>query len=132
MKRIVSALLILALAASLAACAVKQAEPEPTPEPEPQKYAPMDIFGDEFNPAGMDMPTTVFTVFQATFDKNKVDGKSRFTLSMTGSGDMFGCVAYQADVAGLSEDEKNERINEYLEGGYCHIDGTDGRWVDIK
>jgi hypothetical protein len=45
---------------------------------------------------------------------------------------MFGCVVYQADVAGLSEDEKNERINEYLEGGYCHIDGTDGRWVDIK
>jgi predicted small lipoprotein YifL len=152
MKRIISALLIVAMVACLAACAAKPAEPsettqppqataepsvepeqtpEPMPEPTPERepYTPMDIFSDEFNPAGMDMPTTVF---QATFDKDKVEGKSRFVLSMTGSGDMYGCVAFQADVAGLSEDEKHERINEYLEGGYCHIDGTDGRLVDIK
>jgi predicted small lipoprotein YifL len=140
MKRIISALLIVAMVACLAACAAKLAEPsemtqppqataEPSVEPEREPYTPMDIFSDEFNPAGMDMPTTVF---QATFGKDKVEGKSRFVLSMTGSGDMYGCVAFQADVAGLSEDEKHERINEYLEGGYCHIDGTDGRWVDIK
>ncbi|HOG01773.1 MAG TPA: hypothetical protein PKW29_11775 [Clostridia bacterium] len=91
----------------------------------------MDIFGDEFNPYGMDSPATVF---EASFEKgsDKLEGKARFLLSMTGSGNMYACVAYQADAAGLSEDEKNERINEYLEGGFCQIRGTDGRIVDIK
>ena len=143
MKRIISALLAVLLICMLAACSnqpVGSTEPSSIPQesetlpeatPEREPYTPMDIFGDEFNPAGMDMPTTVF---QATFNKgsDKTDGKAQFVLSMTGSGNMFAVVAYQADAAGLSEDEKNERINEYLKGGYCHIDGTDGRWVDIK
>jgi len=110
-----------------------ETSPEPTPEPTPERvpYDPMDLFSEEFCPCGADWSGN-FTVFEASFDKSATEGKSRFVLSMTGSGDMFACVAYQADIAGLSEDEKNARINEYLEGGYCHIDGKDGRWVDIR
>ena len=87
----------------------------------------MDIFSAEFNPYGMDSPATVF---EASF--NKSPDNAQFVLSMTGSGNMYACVAYQADAAGLSEEEKQERINEYLEGGFCQIRGTDGRVVDIK
>lgn len=152
MKRIISTLLIVALVASLAACSAQPSEsplPSPaksispsnppeetaglTPAPERELYKPMDIFGEELNPYGMEWPDNL-TVFEANFDKgsDKLEGKSRFVLSMTGSGDMFACVACQADVAGLSEDEKKECINEYLERGYCHFDGSDGRIVDIK
>jgi hypothetical protein len=74
----------------------------------------------------MDSPATVF---EASF--NKSPDNAQFVLSMTGSGNMYACVAYQADAAGLSEEEKQERINEYLEGGFCQIRGTDGRaaWI---
>jgi hypothetical protein len=140
-KRVLAVLLIVAVVTSLTACAKKSAVPQesqtqasqPVSEPSPERatYAPMNIFSDEFSPCGADWPENC-TVFEASFDKSATEGKSRFILSMTGSGDMFACVAYQADIAGLSEDEKNARINEYLKDGYCHIDGKDGRWVDIK
>jgi hypothetical protein len=78
----------------------------------------MDIFGDALNPCGMDWP---FTVFEASFSKgsNKLDGKCPFTLSMTGEGNMYACVAYQADVAGLGLDEEGKfaLLNAYLENG---------------
>ncbi len=95
-------------------------------------YRPLDIFGDEFNPCGMARPDC-FKVFSASFDKgcDKFEGKSLFVLSMTGSGDMLACVAYHADVAGLSEEETDQRINEYLEGGFCRFHGKDGRIVNI-
>lgn len=156
MKRNLMALLSLALAVMLAACAnqpsalnepeaapqatAKTAEtpnstPEPTPEatPEPKTYVPMDIFSDEFNPFGTEVQG-IFTVFEASFDKGSdmLEGKSVFVLSMTGSGNMFACVAYLADVAGLSEEEKNQHINAYLEGGFCEFAGKDGRIVTIR
>ncbi len=126
MKRIVSKLLAIASVAVIVVCTNLSASAS-----ESENYTPMDIFNDEFNPYGMDSPATVF---EASFEKgsDRLEGKARFLLSMTGSGNMYACVAYQADAAGLSEDEKNERINEYLEGGFCQIRGTDGRIVDIK
>jgi len=155
MKRIVSILFIIVLFLTLAACGAPTSEPEgsteptttpsATPEattpsetetpstPEPEPYTPMDIFSDEFNPFGANW-SGFFTVFEASFEKGSaiLDGKARFVLSMTGSDDMFACVAYQADIAGLSDDEKNERINEYLEDGFCQFVGTDGRMVGIR
>ena len=148
-REALKALFIISAITLLTACAAKPAVrqespvqasqpavepgPETSPEPTPERvpYDPMDLFSEEFCPCGADWSGN-FTVFEASFDKSATEGKSRFVLSMTGSGDMFACVAYQADIAGLSEDEKNARINEYLEGGYCHIDGKDGRWVDIR
>ena len=132
MKRTISALLAVLLICTLAACSNQPVEPseppvsppasanppatpesstppestsEPTPEREP--YAAMDIFDAEFNPFGMDSPTTVFA---ASFNKgsDKTDGKAQFVLSMTGSGNMFAVVAYQADVAGLGLDDSGK------------------------
>ncbi len=155
MKRTISALLAVLLICMLAACSNQPVNPtespvsppatfdpaatpdnstppESTPEREP--YPAMDIFGDEFNPCGMDWP---FTVFEASFNKgsDKFEGKSRFVLSMTGEGNMYACVAYQADVAGLGLDEggKFALLNEYLEnGGFCEFEGADGRIVTIR
>lgn len=45
---------------------------------------------------------------------------------------MFAAVAYQADLAGLSEQEKNDRFNEYSENGSCEFTGADGRVVTIR
>lgn len=107
--------------------------PSPSPTSEPKPFVPMDIFGSEFNPYGMEMPDT-FTVFEASFNKGstKPGAKDQFVLSMTGSGDMFAAVAYQADVAGLSEDDKNERINEYLDGGFTEFEGASGQIITVK
>lgn len=157
MKRLLAGcLLLLLLAVSLAACAgqpagnaadasppvqetpVAPAAPAatvtPQPQATPQPYAPMDLFGSEFNPYGdMEMPDT-FTVFAASFNKGsaKPGAKDQFVLSMTGSGDMFACVAYQADVAGLSEDDKNKRINEYLDGGFTEFEGAGGQIITVR
>jgi hypothetical protein len=160
MKRIVSTLLIALFFVSLASCSRQAAEPtnpttttqesstpttipqesskpsgtsSETTMPEPEPYNPMDIFGEEFNPFGMDFPDNI-TVFEATFDKGsaKLKGKNPFTLHLTGSGNMFACVAYQADIAKLTEEEKNNRINEYLETGFCEFTGKDGRVVTIR
>ena len=153
MKRFLSLLLILLLAASNAACS-KQKEPAETPAPAntqmqaaPTKaqtpdlsptpklkpFAPMDIFGDEFNPFGMDSP---FTVFAAEFNKGSAKlGGDPFTLYMTGSGNMFACVAYIADVSGLGLDEggKFALLEEYRANGYfCEFIGSDGQIVTIR
>ncbi|NLB55657.1 MAG: hypothetical protein GX811_07825, partial [Lentisphaerae bacterium] len=155
MKRTISALIAALLICTLAACSNQPIEPseppistpassnpavtpdnsmapEATPEREP--YSAMDIFDVELNPYGMDWPCTVFA---ASFSKgsNKLDGKCPFTLSMTGEGNMYACVAYQADVAGLGldEDGKFALLNKYLENdGYCEFEGADGRIVTIR
>jgi len=107
--------------------------PSPSPTPEPKPFVPMDIFDSEFNPYGMEMPDN-YTVFEASFNKGstKPGAKDQFVLSMTGSGNMFACVAYLADVAGLSEDEKNNRINEYLNGRFTEFEGKDGYIVTVR
>jgi len=155
MKRTISALLAALLICTLAACSNQPVEPtEPTASPpatsdpavtpdnstppesttEREPYSAMDIFDAEFNPCGMDWPGTVF---EASFSKgsNKLDGKCPFTLSMTGEGNMYACIAYQADVAGLGldEDGKFALLNEYLEnGGFCEFEGADGRIGTIR
>ncbi|MEN6472083.1 MAG: hypothetical protein ABFC62_11505, partial [Clostridiaceae bacterium] len=154
MKRFLSLLFPILLVVSLTACsqqtgptetpASMQTEaqntsaetpiPGPPPTPEPKPFVPMDIFDSELNLFDdMKMPD-IFTVFEAAFDKGsaKMEGKCQFALSMTGSGDMFAAVAYLADMAGLSEDEKSNRINEYLQGGFCEFEGKDGRIVIIR
>ncbi len=93
----------------------------------------MDIFSDEFNPFGMDSP---FTVFAAEFNKGSAKlGNNQFVLSMTGSGNMFACVAYIADVSGLGLDEggKFALLEEYRANGYfCEFIGSDGQIVTIR
>ncbi|MGE4486161.1 MAG: hypothetical protein AB7C97_13745 [Oscillospiraceae bacterium] len=163
MKRTISALLAALLICTLAACSNQPVEPsdppvsppaslnpavtpdnstppestsEPTPEatPEREPYSAMDIFDAEFNPFGMDSP---FTVFEASFNKGaaKLEGKNPFTLSMTGSGNMFACIAYQADVAGLWLDDgaKMGLLEEYIANdGFLEFTDKDGRVVTIR
>lgn len=108
--------------------------PEPTLTPEPKRYVPADLFGSAFNPlADLELPD-FFTVFAASFNKGsaKLEGRNPYTLFMTADGNMFAAVAYLADIAGLSEEEKNDRFNEYAEGGLCEFRGTDGRVVTIR
>lgn len=150
MKRLLSALLLIALVASLAACSTQQADTieapppkqqetsnaatpsetaAPTPTLEPEPYTPMDLFSIEFNPyADMQLP-----VIAASFTKGskKLEGRNPFILTIAVEGNMFAAVAYQADLAGLSEQEKNDRFNEYSENGFCEFTGTDGRVVTI-
>ncbi len=155
MKQILSALLIALLIVSLAACSNQPVEtseppvsapassnpavtpdastsPEATPEPEP--YSAMDIFDVEFNPYSMDCPGTVF---EASFSKgsSKLEGKCPFTLSITGEGDIYSYIAYQADVSGLGldEGEKGELVEEYRNNGeFLEFTGSDGRIVTIR
>ena len=97
-------------------------------------YTPMDIFESDFNPfTDMEVPDTS-TVFSASFYKGspKMEGRNPFVLSMTAEGNMYAVVAYHADVAGLSEEEKEVRIREYLELGFCEFTGTDGHLVRIQ
>ena len=155
MKKLFALLLAVIMLCAMAACSqtpsapansdlVPTLEPEKTPDatpdttPEPtseQKlYAPMDIFSNEFNPFGMDSP---FTIFAASFNKGseKREGKAQFVLSMTGSGNMFACVAYIADVSGLGLDDsgKMELLEEYRANGYfCEFTGSDGQIVTIR
>jgi hypothetical protein len=154
MKRFLSAFLLIFLVASQTSCSLQagsaetpapaqtQAQntpaetliPSPSLTPEPEAYAPMDIFGSEFNPyADMELPD-IFTVFAASFNKGsaKLEGRNPFTLYMTGSGNMYAAVAYQADIAGLSEKKKNDRFNDYSELGFCEFVGSDGRVVTIR
>lgn len=107
---------------------VETTETLPTQRP----YKPIDIFSDKFNPyADMD---DIFTVFAASFDKGspKLEGRNPFVLSMTAEGNMYAAVAYLADMAGLSEEEKNNRFNDYSEYGFCEFTGADGRVVTIR
>ena len=154
MKKLFAALLAMIMLCAMAACSQPTSEPansdpvptlEPektpdatpdtTPEPTPEKesYAPMDIFSDEFNPFGMDSP---FTVFAAGFNKGSAKlGNNQFVLSMTGSGNMFACVAYIADVSGLGLDENGKfaLLEEYRANGYfCEFIGSDGQIVTIR
>ena len=155
MKRFLSALLLIALVVSFAGCSSQQEdtveEPSPqlqeasdtaipsetaapTPTPEPEPYAPVNLFDIEFNPyAGMELPD-IFTVIAASFTKGsqKLEGRNPFILSISAEGNMFAAVAYQADAAGLSEQEKNDRFNEYSEYGITEFTGTDGRVVTIR
>ena len=107
---------------------------EPTPKPalERESYSLMDIFGEEFNPFGMEWPCTVVA---ASFDKGaaKLDGRSLYRLLMTGSG-IYACIAYHADVAGLGLDEagKLELLEEYRTNGYLEFTGADGRIVTVR
>lgn len=137
MKKLFIILLVLMMVISLVACGQTPSElpPEPTDEPStpPQEpYAPMDIFGDEFNPYGMDSPHTVFA---ASFSKGSEKlSSNQFVLSMTGEGNMFACVAYLADVngLGLDEDGKFALLEEYRANGYfCEFTGKDGQIVTI-
>ena len=155
MKRFLSVLLLIALVVSLTACSNQRIDPAvepsatqqealspaaasetaaPTPTPEPEPYTPMDIFNIKFNPyANMELPD-IFTVIMASFNKGaqKLEGRNPFILSMTAEGNMFAAVSYQADVAGLSEQEKNDRFNEYSENGFTEFTGADGRVVTIR
>ncbi len=156
MKRIIVALLIVAMVACSAACAAKPAQsvepkappqettvpsaepeqtPAPTPAPTPERepYSPMDILGDEFNPLGTDWPATVF---EASFNmgSDKMGGKAQFVLSMIGSG-VYACIAYHADVAGLGLDEggKSALVEEYRNNGeFLEFTGADGRIVTVR
>ncbi len=116
---------------SQSAAPLETTEPEPTLAPEPEGYAPMDIFGKEFNPyADLELPN----VFAASFNKGsaKLEGRNPFILSMTAEGNMYAAVAYQADLAGLSEEEKGDRFNEYSKNAFCEFTGKDGRVVTIR
>lgn len=151
MKKLFALLLAVIMLCAMVACSqtpsepansdlVPTLEPEKTPDatPEPTQeqelYAPMDIFSNEFNPFGMDSP---FTVFAASFNKNSEtqEGNAQFVLSMTGSGNMFACVAYIADVSGLGLDENGKftLLEEYRANGYfCEFTGSDGQIVTIR
>lgn len=153
MKRFLSLLFFILLVVSLTACSrqtgpvetpasaqtdaqntpTEAPTPGPSPTPEPKPYAPMDIFSDEFNPFGMDSP---FTVFAAEFNKGSAKlGNNQFVLSMTGSGNMYACVAYLADVAGLGLDDggKMELLEEYRANGYfCEFTSKEGQIVTIR
>lgn len=118
-----------------------QPTPEPTTQPTPEptsqqeRYTPTDLFSDEFNPFGMDW-SGIFTVQYASFDKgsSKMDGKNPFILTISAEGNMYAAVAYISDVSvpGLSEQERNDRFNDYSEHGFIEFTGTDGRIVTIR
>lgn len=104
---------------------------------EAERYAPMDIFEDVFNPyASIGMPD-IFTVFGASFvkgsQKHGADGV--FTLSMTAKGNAYAAIAYQADVAGLGLDDaaKGKLVDKYRENGcFCELTGADGQIVTFR
>lgn len=155
MKRIVSILLLISLIISFSGCSSQQVDmvqapsPQqqeasiapapvetaaPTPTPEPAPYTPMDLFGIEFNPyAEMQLPD-IFTILSASFSKGseKMEGKSPFLLSISAEGNMYAAVAYMADVSGLSEQEKNDRFDEYSKNGITEFIGADGSIVTIR
>jgi hypothetical protein len=61
--------------------------------------------------------------------------KAQFVQSMTGVGNMYACVAYLLDVAGLGLDEgkKFENLEEYRSNGYfLEFTGTDGQVITIR
>ncbi len=154
MKRIVSILLLISLIISFSGCSNQQVDmvqapsPQqqeasiapapvetaaPTPTPEPAPYTPMDLFGIEFNPyAEMQLPD-IFTILSASFSKGseKMEGKSPFLLSISAEGNMYAAVAYMADVSGLSEQEKNDRFDEYSKNGFSEFSAKDGSIVTI-
>ena len=159
MKRFLSGLLIITIVASFVACSGRQSDtiettplqqqevsntaiPSDTPapthtptlEPEPEPYTPMDLLNIEFNPyAEMQLPDN-FVIQYASFNKGsaKLEGKNPFILTISAEGNMFAAVAYLADVSGLSEQEKGDRIDEYSKSGFCEFTGTDGRIVTIR
>lgn len=103
-------------------------EADATPAPEPKAYVPQDLFGSELNPycdAGF---PDYFNVYAASFSKGsaKLEGKAPYTLSMTAKGNADGAVAFLAALAGLNEDERISRTDEYKRGGFCEFQGRDG------
>jgi hypothetical protein len=114
--------------------ATPEATAAPTPTPEPEPGTPMDLFDAAFNPyAGIEFPD-IFTVVAASFTKGspKLEGENPFILSLRAEGNMFAAVAYQADIAGLTEQEKNDRFDEYSKNGFSEFTGADGRLVTIR
>ena len=154
MKRFLSLLLLVLLVASLTACsqqagsaetpASAQAETQkapaptealtPAPTPALKSFAPQDIFGSAFNPySGADFPE-YFNIYAASFSKGsaKLEGKASYTLSMTASGNTDDAIAFLTALAGLNEDEKIIRTDEYNGGGFCEFQGKDGATFTIR
>lgn len=107
------------------------------PETTAAHRTPMELFGSGCNPcAGWELPD-IFTVFSAAYNRGseKTSGKDQFVLSMTGSGNMYACIAYLADTAGLGLDDgkKMELLEEYRANGcFCEFTGADGQVVTIR
>ncbi len=154
MKRFCSVLLFVLLVVSLAAC-YQQTAPAETPAPvqtqaqdtpaetpipspssttEPEPYVPEDIFGSDLNPYGDAAFPDYFNVNAASFSQGsaKLGGKAPYTLSMTVEGRADDAIAFLAALAGLSEDEKASRTDEYNGGGFCEFQGKDGAMVTIR
>lgn len=143
MKRFLSVLLLVLLVASMTACS-KQTEaqntpvetpiPSPSPTPESEPFVPEDIFGIEFNPYSDAGFPDYFTIYAASFSIGaaKLEDKSQYTLSMTVNGNTDDAIAFLADLAGLDEDEKASRTDEYNGGGFCEFQGKDGAIFTIR
>lgn len=109
-------------------------EPGSSPSPGPEKHVPQDIFGSEFNPyADVDLPD-IFNIFAASFSKGsaKMGGNSPYVLFMTASGDISEAIAFHANQAGLGDDEKQNKINEYLDNGFCQFKSGNGFTFTIR
>ena len=135
MKRLITLVLFTLIVVSLLACSGQSGEVSPeSADPIQVKYVPKDMLSSPFNPYGdMEIPD-IFHIFGATFSNgaDKLSGKAIYTLHMTAEGNMFAAVAYHADVVGLEEDEKIQRINEFLNEGFCQFEGIDGTIVTIR
>ena len=153
MKKALGILLTALLTIGLAACSTVapqestetpeqsvsiKASPTPeavdTPSPEPKQYAPEDIFGSELNPYGDTVFPGNFHIFAASFSQGsaKLGGKVPYSLSMTAEGNTDDAIAFLAALAGLSEDEKVSRTDEYNGGGFCEFQGKNGAVFTIR
>lgn len=146
MKRVLSVLLLILLAASLVACS-PQAEPAETPvpgqtetpnpslPPDPGSFVPMDIFGNTFNPyADEDFPTN-FTIYAAAFSKGaaKLEGKSPYILSMTAEGKIDESIAFLAKLAGITDAQTTaQQAEDFKNDGYCEFDGVGNAVFTIR
>ena len=103
----------------------------PTQEP---KYAPEDIFQESLHFYGEEGLPHTFQVFGVSFDTaaEQAEGKNIFTVSMTAPGDGFDAISYHADAAGLPEDVKKDRIDEYMAKGMCVLEGDAGQEILIR
>ncbi|MDX9889102.1 MAG: hypothetical protein RBS51_07585 [Anaerovoracaceae bacterium] len=135
MKRLLILILFAFITASLLACSGQSGQKSPeSADPIQVKHVPKDMLSSPFNPYGdMEIPD-IFDVFGATFSNgaDKLGGKAIYTLYMTGEGNMTTAVAYHADWVGLEEGEKSQRINEFLNEGFCQFEGIDGTIVTIR
>lgn len=148
MKRCLTTLLLILLAASLAACsqpagptetpASSQAEtqntpagtptPSPSPTPEPGPYAPIDIFGNPLNPyADAGFPDN-FTIYAASFSKGaaKLEGRNPYVLSMTAEGKENESIAFLTKLAGITDAQvATQHAEDFKNGGFCEFTGED-------